>query len=318
MPLNEGLQLPDDGEEMVEITIDRRGEVIPNKHDKKIIIDADTIAYSACSVCENKVEPLGEEFMTEAELAELRAMPDWDEEEWCYRSIDIDEATSHAVGKIDLILENIGGKSENVELHFTGGKVSFRYELLREAFPKNTDMHYKAKRKNKKAPLGLAEVKAKLLELYPGDIHEAYEADDIVVKRKKDLGDEAILCYVDKDVGKNVPGRHWNYYDSQKHNISMGWEEFTEEDALFHQYLQVITGDKSDNVPGLKGIGEKKALKYIVPGMDADELWEGVLLAYNNHCNYGDPEEMAILNMRLVNMHQLNDDMEIKLWNPPS
>ena len=307
--------------EMVDIEIDDRGDLLAEKHDKVIIIDADTIVYAACAVCEYEVQVMGPDFMSEDEMMEARSMPRWDEATMTHMDIDPADALRHATDKLTLILDRIGGKIENVELHFTGGKDSFRYDLLRDAFPKDEEMHYKFKRKKKPTPVGLQAVKELMCKL-PGlmfsQIWYDYEADDAVVLRKKQEGENGILCAIDKDVYKNVPGNHWNYYEADWYEVPivMRWVETSDEDARFHQYLQAITGDKSDNIPGLKGIGPAKALKFIEPGMTNDELWEGVKAAYARHCTYGKPEDMALLNMELVNMHQLQDNMEIELWQP--
>jgi DNA polymerase I len=283
--------------EFVEVTMDGKGVVLPEKHNKKLIIDADTIAFSACIVCEYEVE----DFETGTST--------WD--------INLDNALEHAQAKIQVILDHTGGIHENMELHFTGGKNSFRYDLLAKAFPEDDSMHYKAKRVYKKSPVGLHALKEKLMSLYKGFMHYDYEADDVVVMLKKLHGDNAILCAVDKDVTGNVPGVHWNYYESLKHNIPMCWMDVSPEQAMYNQHIQAIMGDKSDNVPGIKGIGPAKAAKFLEVGMDEAELWGGVLRAYLQHCSYGDPVEMAILNMRLVNMHQLQTNGEVILWNPP-
>lgn len=287
-------------EELLDINIDIQANVLPPKHDLIIIVDADTLAYSACAVCEEMW---------------LIENPDGDLEQSFTQ--DIDRATKHALEKMQLILDRVGGKPENVELHFTGGKSNFRYGLLAEAFPTDPDKHYKAKRADKKHPKGLYEVKTNLLNHFVGQFHYNCEADDYVVWRKKVLGDKAILAAVDKDVLKNIEGCHWNYYDNSRYNIPMQWVNVSEEEARFNQYMQAITGDRSDNVPGLDGIGPKKALRFICEGMDEEELWGGLKTAYMVHCTYGDPVEMAILNMRLVNMHQF-DGEDIKLWEPPT
>lgn len=304
--------------DITDIDLDSRGEAIPEKHDKRIVIDADTIAFAACVICEEKIETLGPDFMSPEEYEVMRVIPSWDDEEYCYYQIDIDEAMDHAQSKIQLILDRVGGKVENMELHFTGGKDNFRYTLLKEAFPDDPTKGYKAKRGKNKAPEGLFMLKQKLLVHYQGDIHFEYEADDAVVYRKDSLGDKCIMCAVDKDVLDNTPGRHFNYFEAShyKEPKEMKWVEYTKEEAMYHQYLQVIIGDKSDNVPGLHGVGIKKAEKFLDPGMTEQELWDGVITAYVRHCDYGDPEEMAILNMRLVNMRQLNEKGEIELWHP--
>jgi hypothetical protein len=291
------IDIMDEPGSFVEVGIDGKGNILPPKNDCKIIVDADTIAFSACVVCEYEAEDL-----------------DTGATAW---EIDMDNALSHAQSKIQVILDHTGGKVENLELHFTGGKNSFRYDLLREAFPEDTDMQYKAKRVFKRSPVGLHALKELLMKHYTGFMHYEYEADDVVVMLKKRYGQDAILCAVDKDVLGNTPGRHWNYYENLKYDIAMKWVDISHNEAIYNQHIQAIMGDKSDNVPGLKGIGPAKAAKFIEVGMTDTELWGGVLRAYIQHCNYGDKADMAILNMRLVNMHQLQDDWEVVLWNPP-
>lgn len=308
-------------DEMIEIDIDAAGNVLPDRHDKIIVVDADTIAFAACSVCEFEVEALSEEFLSAEELVELRSKKSWDEETFSYRDINVNDAILHAKGKMDLILDRIGGKAEHTELHFTSGR-NFRYALLEEAFPDDKEMWYKANRgKRKPPPVGLNDVKLGLEAHFKSMYHVEVEADDYVVMRKKQLKENCILCVVDKDIYKNTfdyGQPHWNYYEAPwlKNPIKMRWVEMSPEEAMYNQYLQAITGDKSDNIPGLKGIGPAKAAKFIDEEMTEAELWYGLLAAYNKHCRYGDPEDMAILNMRLVNMHQLQEDGEVILWLP--
>jgi hypothetical protein len=302
-----------DSLELVDIDLDNRGNVLPPKHDKKIIIDADTLAYQVCRQLELSNPIL---FESEEEIEEIKQMYPFDEEENCYYTINLEEAEEYAIGKINIILDRVGGKPENVELHFTGTRVSFRYKLLREAFPDNPERHYKARRVNRRKPAGLEALKHKLLEKYKGGIHYEYESDDVVVMRKRYLKDKAILVALDKDVWGNIPGKHWNYYENAIYGKEMHWVDISKDVANFNQYLQVLTGDRSDNVPGLPRVGAKTAMKYIEVGMTEKELWDGVIKAYKDKCDYGDPVEMAILNMRLVNMRQLDDNYKISLWEP--
>lgn len=312
-------------EEMIVIDIDAVGNVLPDRNDKIIVVDADTIAFAACSVCENVVEVLGEEFHTKEEMLEIRAEKSWDEETFSYRTINVDEAILHAKGKMDLILDRIGGKPENTELHFTSGR-NFRYDLLEEMFPDNPEMWYKANRgRRKPAPVGLSETKAGLEAHFKSMYHTGVEADDYVVMRKKQLKDNCILCVVDKDIYKNTfdyGQPHWNYYEAPwlANPIKMKWVDMSVEEARYNQYLQAITGDKSDNIPGLKGIGPAKAAKFIDEGMTEEELWVGLEVAYMSHCKYvpagKSATDMAILNMQLVNMHQLQENGEVILWQP--
>jgi len=312
----EPMELPTD---IKPIELDDRGDKKEDKHDKIIIVDADTIVFASCSVCQHEVQVMGPDFMSDEEMAYARKQPYWDEAEMTYMSIDPQDALRHASDKLELILDKIGGKLENTILHFTGGRDSFRYSLLQNAFPDDEEMHYKWKRTKKPRPVGLQIVKELMCAVEgtkEATIWYDFEADDVAVRDKMRHGEEAILVAVDKDAWKNTPGRHFNYYESELYNIEMKWVEVSEEDARFHQHLQAITGDKSDNIPGLKGIGPAKALKFIEPGMTDDELWDGVVTAYTRHCTYGEPLDMAILNRQLVDMHQLDEEGVIQLWQP--
>ncbi len=275
---------------LVKLDLDRNGNRVADKHDKTLIIDADTIAFAACVVCEFEV----------------------DDGEW---DISIPEAVSHCQDKLEFILDQVGGREENVRLHFTGGKSSFRYPLLLEAFPDIPEMQYKFKRRKKHVPQGLSEVKEELSKLYIATTHHEWEADDQVVFDKMQ-DPEAILIAVDKDVIGNTPGKHFNYYESRKHDIAMRWVEVSEEEAVYNQYVQAITGDRSDNIPGIKGMGPAKAAKYLVEGMDEDEMYEGLVSAYRENHKRDDisAEDMMQLNIRLVNMHQLTEK-GIELWS---
>jgi len=277
---------------LVKLDLDRDGKVLPPRHDKLIVIDADTVAFASCIVCEYEVE----------------------DDKW---DISLTEALSHSMDKLQRILDIVGGKPENVRLHFTGGRDSFRYQLLKDAFPEDPEMHYKFKRKKKRAPVGLRDLKKLLCNEFEGVIHYDWEADDQVVLDKKVLGDEAILVAVDKDVIMNTVGTHFNYYESAQYKIAMKWVTISEDEARYNQYMQMLTGDKSDNIPGIKGVGPAKAAKFLVEGMSEEELWQGVLFAHRSLCKREDisPEDMALLNARLVGMHQLTDK-GIVLWSP--
>ena len=68
------------------------------------------------------------------------------------------------------------------------------------------------------------------------------EADDLVGMWHRE---DTVCVGIDKDL-LTVPGLHWNY----KHKE---YEEVTEEKALWYFYMQMLTGDTSDNIKGLHG-----------------------------------------------------------------
>jgi len=277
----DGIQGTD--EELEDLDIGFGGEQLPEKNDKIALIDADTVAFTACLAAQE-------------ELADGEFI------------IDDTEALKIAEEKIQRILDRTGCMT--AELHFTGGRENFRYAIFPE---------YKANRTKEgaaKAPVGLKECKANLMERYDSTMSLKWEADDMVVHLKAENPDKYIMCAIDKDVIKCLPGRHFNYYESRHFNKDMHFVEVAEGEARMWPYLQCILGDTSDNVPGVKGLGPKKALKFVNENMTHEELWEGVCRAWDSK---GLTEEAATLTMQLVNMHCLVKDGEnfkIDLWSP--
>jgi len=281
----------DDLGEMVDLELGFGGEVLPEKNNKIALIDADTVAFTSCLSAEEETTEFNEETQ-EHEVV------------WV---IDIMSALDIAEEKIKRILDRTGCLS--AELHFTSGRENFRYAI----FP-----DYKANRTGDKAqrtPAGLLAVKEALMERYSGSMSTKWEADDIVVYKKTQEPEKYILCAIDKDVLKCIPGKHFNYYESRHFNKDMAFMEVTEGEARMWPYMQCILGDKSDNIPGCNGIGPKKAIKFVNDAMTHEELWDGVVRAWESK---GQTEEAAILTMQLVNMHCLvdADGLTIKLWQP--
>ena len=77
------------------------------------------------------------------------------------------------------------------------------------------------------------------------------EADDCVsvystvIAEKK--GQSFVVCSPDKDVLRQVPGKHFNY---QK----MEWVNTSEEDANKFLWMQTLMGDSIDGIPGIPGM----------------------------------------------------------------
>ena len=304
-------------EDIADISIGADGEVI-EVNDKIALIDADTIVFAAACTCEEENECLGDEFYSKAELEEINSDPtlwiDEDGNKFTY-TIDLDVAMQHCKDKIQIVLDKTGCK--DYELHFTGGgKENFRYKIY--------DM-YKANRKGGRYPTGVNELKKLFVKEGKAEIHYKWEADDAVVAKKRANPDDYILCAIDKDVIYSVPGKHFNYYykpaSVNKYGVSleeipMQFIEVSVEESVRHHYHQTLTGDSTDNVPGLHRVGTKTADKILSNLTDSVELWNAVVQAYESR---GSTVIDAIVNMRLVNMHQVSwngEEYSLKLWEP--
>jgi len=288
-------------DDIVDIELDIDGKVMPEKNDKIALVDADTVAYTACLNVEVAGDILGEEFYSEMEWDAIVNDPQYDADEGVLYETDPEQALAKAEEKLKRIMDKTG--CQEVELHFTGGRENFRYKVNPE---------YKANRTTR-APAGLSQLKKDLANKYNGTIHTKWEADDAVVYLAEKYPEKYVLSAIDKDVLNSVEGKHFNYYESALYNIEMKWVEVDRHTALTWRYLQTLMGDKTDNIIGLKGIGPAKAAKILRDCYSHKELWQAVCKAYESK---GRTKDEALMNLNLVDMkllHEVDGKLEIKL-----
>ena len=112
------------------------------------------------------------------------------------------------------------------------------------------------------------------------------EADDLIATAVRILsegGDACVIVSADKDFGQCVGGPVIQLAPPPTANPALGWrrldpaavtEKFGVPPARIADYLALV-GDASDNIPGLKGVGPKTAVKWLTEYGDL----EGVLSA---------------------------------------
>ena len=106
---------------------------------------------------------------------------------------------------------------------------------------------------------------------------DGMEADDLVSiwsYEAADMGHSHVVVGIDKDL-LQIPGAHYNFAKSVHSNMDNNA-------ANHHLMLQCLTGDSTDNIPGLKGIGPKKAEK-ILHGIPPYRRWTRVQAAWRAH-----------------------------------
>ena len=110
-------------------------------------------------------------------------------------------------------------------------------------------------------------------------VEQYQEADDALgIAAYSMEPEDYIICTTDKDLNM-IRGWHYNMRKNEKF-----WVD--EDDTLYNFYTQVLTGDRVDNIPGLVGIGPKKAEKILKGCKTEDQLYEAVLKAYDNNEEY--------------------------------
>ena len=134
---------------------------------------------------------------------------------------------------------------------FLSGDRNFRYEIYPD---------YKANRRDRPRPQFLEDCREHLVKYWQAELTDGWEADDALGIEATRLGnwlDESppIICSIDKDL-KQIPGDHWNF-------VKKEFEYVTPELGIYRFYKQLLMGDSTDNIPGLKGIGPVKAERIL-------------------------------------------------------
>lgn len=151
--------------------------------------------------------------------------------------------------------------------------------------------------------LWIRELKEYLKVKYKAISFDGAEADDLVAYYAFKLKN-TVVCAIDKDLLKQIPGKHFNY-----HYKSWKYVETSEEEAIQFLWLQNIIGDGVDFIPGVKkGLGPVKAMK-ILEGATIDEYQLRVFNAYLNHYKeVGLAMHHMTLNFKLVYLLKTEED----------
>jgi len=151
-----------------------------------------------------------------------------------------------------------------------------------EAFPE-----YKANRDPTHRPHWYKEIKEYLLDKHQAVLSEpGDEADDALGIAQTEMIKEGaympVLCTKDKDLDM-IPGWHYNWSKNRKDN-GLYYVNELEANKIF--YKQVLTGDSTDNIPGMfKILGKKATAKWRSPIDDMHtekEMYEYVLGVYKD------------------------------------
>lgn len=155
-------------------------------------------------------------------------------------------------------------------------------------FRKNVCPDYKAHRPEEK-PTHLEAVREYLIDTWGAIVTDGIEADDALGIEHTNSPDETVICTTDKDLN-TIPGLHYNWRHNREYTV-------TPEEANKNFWVQMLTGDASDNIFGIKGVGDVKARKAL-DNLCAEEYECYVGLAYAIH--FDDPEVMFKKNRTLL------------------
>jgi hypothetical protein len=137
---------------------------------------------------------------------------------------------------------------------------------------------------------------------------DGMEADDLLAIWSTET--PGIIVSIDKDL-LQVPGLHYNTRKKEYINMS-------EEEASLLLHTQVLMGDSTDNIPGLRGIGKVKAAK-VMAGIPMSQHLSTVKSFWQKSFGRGWEDDLQ-LNMDLIylkrSMNDRYDTRTGKRFNP--
>lgn len=219
----------------------------------------------------------------------MKALIDADQIAFACAATAEEEDVSVACERANTFLETllVDSGADEYEL-WLSGPTNFRYAVYPE---------YKGHRKNTYRPLWEKEVKQYMQDKWAANWTDGIEADDMLGIRQSEEKD-TILCHQDKDLNQ-IKGKHFNW-EIRRLGIVLREKQtyvVTPEAADYWFFYQLLVGDSTDNIKGVRNIGPKKAAG-ILHGCDNNlERYEAVAARY-------DSEEELDLNAQCVYIHR--------------
>lgn len=181
----------------------------------------------------------------------------------CAATVPEHEPLDVATYRVDVLMRQI--------LDATDATTYKAYLTGRNNYRKKLNPEYKANRKDKEPPYWLQDCRKHLQREWDVEVSEGCEADDLLGINQ---GEGTVICSLDKDM-LTVPGLHYNW-------TKVEFTTVTQQDALRKFYKQMLIGDVSDNIHGIRGIGPKKADKIVEHLDDEQDMFDVVYDMYND------------------------------------
>jgi 5'-3' exonuclease len=181
------------------------------------------------------------------------------------------------------------------------GKENFRYSIYDQ---------YKANRVQPK-PKYYDLIRSYLIAVEEAVVTQGQEADDAIGIASAEQAHKGIIVTVDKDL-RQIPTTLFNPVKKTLETVSV-------EEGIRWFYIQLLTGDISDNIPGIPGIGPVKAERIVstalITSLEDTLYWlvlREYLFAFQN-LTTSEVQDMVIRNGKLLKIRQSEEE----IWEPP-
>lgn len=232
------------------------------------LIDADSIIYKAGCANETRSYLIMDGDHVVAEVPYKKDAEEYVGEDLQYEIVFHKEAgpLSHTFSNLDNILVRIveHRRCTSYEV-FISGKDNFRYDI---------DPNYKGQRQESTRPLQEKEIREYLIDHWDAKVINGMEVDDHVSIEALKNPETNVIVTIDKDLN-NTPGWHYNY-DTQKATF------ISDEEADLNFYRQLLSGDPTDHITGVKGIGKIKAEEILPKALTPERMCGIVWEIYQN------------------------------------
>jgi hypothetical protein len=290
----------------------------------KALIDCDILVYRIGFACETSwtdVYIKGEE-----EHGRFASFPNkTDFKKWLKEQpIELDELTletriepepvENCLHSVKLQIESILKAVGTTEyIAYLTGKGNFREKVA---------PYYKMNRKDSRKPYHYDAIREYLVKRYDAIVIEGEEADDALGIMQTQAMEDTIICTIDKDLDC-IAGPHYNFVKDEMYEVS-------EVEANRNFYSQMITGDATDNIPGIYKItGTKDSKKFHAPLQEMDdprEMWEYIVELYVRACQIeeDDADDLITLTESVIDkLKEIGQLLWIRrvpdeVWEPPS
>ena len=192
---------------------------------RELLIDADIFVYKATRLSEREIN--------------------WEGDSWTLHS-DMNEVKTIIDDQIWKIIEKtkIGSVLPKVTLCFSD----------RKNFRKVVNPDYKSNRKGGRKPMCFSNAIDYCKSEYNCVSYDWLEADDVIgIKSTKPSKESTVIVSEDKDL-LTIPGLHWEFKEEKIY-------KWSESQADYQFFYQVLVGDTVDNYKGCQGIGPISAEK---------------------------------------------------------